>query len=51
MLKGKSVTIRPIEKFDFDLFYSWVQDQKCLGDFMDMEMIYKDSFLETLEKK
>ena len=50
MLKGKSVTIRPIEKFDFDLFYSWVQDQKCLGDFMNMEMIYKDSFLETLEK-
>ena len=50
MLKGDNVTIRPIEKSDFELVYSWLQDQKCLGDFMDMEMIYKDSFLEAFEK-
>lgn len=50
MLKGVNVTIRPIEKGDFELFYSWTQDQNCLGDFMNMEMIYKDKFLETLEK-
>ena len=50
MLKGDNVTIRPIEKDDFELFYSWTQNQNCLGDFMDMEMIYKDKFLESLDK-
>lgn len=50
MLKGDNVIIRPIERGDFELFYSWIQNQKCLGDFMNMEMIYKDSYLEALEK-
>lgn len=50
MLIGDNVIIRPIEKGDLELFYSWIQDQKCLGDFMDMEMIYKDSFLESYDK-
>jgi hypothetical protein len=50
MLKGDNILIRPIEKSDFELFYSWIQDEKCLGDYMDMEMVYRDSFLETLEK-
>ncbi|MGK0468977.1 GNAT family N-acetyltransferase [Clostridium sp.] len=50
MLNGNTVIIRPIEKGDFELFYSWIQSQKCLGNFMDMEMVYKDSFLESLEK-
>lgn len=48
MLKGTNVTIRPIEKGDFELCYSWTQDQNCLGNFMDMEMIYKDKFLEVV---
>jgi hypothetical protein len=39
MLKGDNILIRPIEKSDFELFYSWIQDEKCLGDYMDMEMI------------
>lgn len=50
MLKGENVVIRPIEKSDFELFYSWTQDEKHLGNFMDMEMVYRDGFLETLEK-
>jgi RimJ/RimL family protein N-acetyltransferase len=50
MLKGENVVIRPIEKSDFELFYSWTQDEKYLGNFMDMEMVYRDSFLETIEK-
>ena len=50
MLNGDNVIIRPIEKGDFELFYSWIQNQKYLGDFMDMEMVYKDYFLENFEK-
>ena len=50
MLIGDRVIIRPIEKGDFELFYSWIQNQKCLGNFMDMEMVYKDYFLENFEK-
>lgn len=50
MLKGDNVTIRPIEKRDFDLFYLWIQSQKCLGDFMDIDMVYKEIFLENFEK-
>ncbi|EHI99611.1 GCN5-related N-acetyltransferase [Clostridium sp. DL-VIII] len=50
MLKGDNVTIRPIEKGDFELFYLWIQSQKCLGDFMDIDMVYKETFLENFEK-
>lgn len=50
MLKGDNVKIRPIEKGDFELFYSWIQDQKCLGNFMDMVMVYKEFFLEKYKE-
>lgn len=36
MLEGDNVIIRPIEKGDFEIFYLWIQSQKCLGDFMDI---------------
>jgi RimJ/RimL family protein N-acetyltransferase len=49
MLLGTNLKIRPLEKEDFDLFYEWMQTQDCLGNFMDMQMIYKERFLETLE--
>jgi RimJ/RimL family protein N-acetyltransferase len=45
MLKEDNIIIRPIEKRDFELFYSWIQDQKCMRNFMDIEMVYKDNFL------
>ena len=45
MLKGDNVIIRPIEEGDFELFYQWTQDKKYLGDFTDMEMLYKDCLL------
>jgi RimJ/RimL family protein N-acetyltransferase len=50
MIKGDNVVIRPIEKSDFELFYSWMQDEKYLVNFLNIEMVYKDSFLEALEK-
>lgn len=50
MLKGNNVIIRPMGKGDFEVFYSWLQDQKYLGDFLSMEMRYKDNFIEGFEK-
>ncbi len=49
MLLGTNLKIRPIEKEDFDLIYEWMQTQDCLGNFMDMQMVYKERFLEAFE--
>lgn len=50
MLIGNNIKIRPIQKTDFELFYSWRQDKRCMGNFMSMEMTYKESFMESFEK-
>lgn len=50
MLKGTNIRIRPLEKEDLDCFYLWLQDQTHLGEFMDMQMVYKEQFFELFSK-
>ncbi len=51
MLSGEYIEIKPMEKEDTNLLYSWMQDEKCKGNYLDMHMQYKESFLENYEKK
>jgi len=49
MLIGKSIRIRPVEKTDLDLFYTWMSKQEHVGGFMDAHLVHKESFIEGME--
>lgn len=49
MLTGKTVKIRPLEKTDLALFYQWLGNQEHIGSFMDVQLTYRESFVEGME--
>jgi RimJ/RimL family protein N-acetyltransferase len=51
MLRGQKLNIRPMSEADLELFYTWMSEQECMGDFMDADMHYKDSFIESFKKQ
>lgn len=50
MIKGKHINLRPMATDDLDMFYEWNNIQEHMGDYMNMEMKYKDSFIEGMKK-
>lgn len=49
MLRGQRVNIRPIDKDDLELFYSWNTEQECMGDYMGANMFYKEMYMESMK--
>jgi RimJ/RimL family protein N-acetyltransferase len=49
MVIGRNIQIRPLEKTDLELFYRWMSNQENVGDFMDAQLVYKESFIEGME--
>ena len=49
MLIGENIRIRPLEKTDLELFYTWVSNQDNMGGFMDAHLVHKESFIEGME--
>ncbi len=49
MLIGENIRIRPLEKTDLELFYTWMSNQDNMGGFMDAQLIHKESFIEGME--
>jgi len=49
MLKGEKVNIRPMGTGDVELFYNWNTEKEHMGEFMGVEMYYKDIYIESMK--